>query len=177
MSLELVQNIIKIPEDVQLSLVGKQVTITGTKGKITRDFTHTKIKISNDSEGIHLQATSARKLDAALVGTVSAHIGNMIIGVTKGYTYKMKIVFVHFPMAIKIIGRKVHVENFIGERKARISNIIGDTKVSVKQEDVILEGIDKDDVGQTAGNIHQCTKVHNKDLRKFLDGIYVYSRE
>lgn len=177
MSLEIVQNMIKIPEDVQLSLVGKQITVTGAKGKITRDFTHTKVKISNDSEGIHLQAASARKLDAALVGTVTAIIGNMIKGVTKGYTYKMKIVFVHFPMSIKIIGRKVHIENFIGERKARITNIIGDTKVSVKQEDVILEGIDKDDVGQTAGNIHQCTKVHNKDLRKFLDGIYVYSRE
>jgi len=177
MSLELVQNIIKIPEEVQLSLDGKKITVTGAKGKITKDFSHTNIKITQEPDGIHLKAISKRKLDSALIGTVSAHIANMFKGVSKGYTYKMKIVFVHFPMAIKIIGREIHIENFIGERKARITKIIGDTKVSIKQDDVIIEGIDKDDVGQTASNIQQKTKVYKKDLRKFLDGIYVYSRE
>ena len=177
MTLEIIERTIQIPKDVQLNLDDKKVTVIGSKGKIIRDFKHTKLDLSVDPEGLRIRAVNPRKLEAALVSTVEAHISNMIKGVTQGYTYKMKIVFVHFPMSVKVIGKEVHIENFVGERKARIANIIGDTKVAVKQDDIIIEGIDKDDVGQTAGNIHQRGKVHNKDLRKFLDGIYVYSRE
>jgi large subunit ribosomal protein L6 len=42
---------------------------------------------------------------------------------------------------------------------------------------VVVEGIDLDEVAQTAANIQQATKIRRKDLRKFLDGIYVYSKE
>jgi large subunit ribosomal protein L6 len=174
---EIVESIIPIPEDVQVALDGKKVTVTGQKGKVTKDFSHVKLQLSTVPAGFLIRAVNPRKLEVALVGTIGSHIKNMIKGVTEGYVYKMKIVFVHFPMTVKIIGREVHIENFVGERKARIASIIGDTKVSVKQDDVIIEGIDKDDVGQTAGNIHQRGKIRNKDLRKFLDGIYVYSRE
>jgi large subunit ribosomal protein L6 len=89
----------------------------------------------------------------------------------------MKIVFVHFPTSVKVVGKEVHIENFIGERKARIASILGDTKVTIKQDDVILEGIDIDAVSQTAANIQTRAKIRNKDLRKFLDGVYVYSKE
>ena len=101
----------------------------------------------------------------------------MIKGVSTGFVYKMKIVFVHFPTSVKVVGKEVYIENFVGERKARIANILGDTKVTIKQDDVILEGIDIDDVSQTAANIQTRAKIRKKDLRKFLDGIYVYSKE
>jgi large subunit ribosomal protein L6 len=101
----------------------------------------------------------------------------MIKGVSQGFVYKMKIVFVHFPTSVKVVEKEVHIENFIGERKARIAPILGNTKVTVKQDDVIIEGIDIDEVSQTAANIQTRTRIRNKDLRKFLDGIYVYSKE
>jgi len=60
-----------------------------------------------------------RKKEAALVGTIYSHIQNMITGVTKGYQYKLKIVFSHFPISVKIQDKSVLIENFTGERRPR----------------------------------------------------------
>ena len=71
-----------------------------------------------------------RKKEASLVGTIESHIKNMITGVTKGYTYKLKIVFSHFPITVKVQDRAVMVENFTGERQSTQSaKILGDVKV------------------------------------------------
>ena len=177
MSLQIVENIVEIPENIQLTLEGRKVTVQGPKGMITKDFTHTKLNIIKDGKTLKLSIENPRRTEAALVGTISAHVKNMIKGVSTGFVYKMKIVFVHFPTSVKVVGKEVHIENFVGERKARIADILGDTKVTIKQDDVILEGIDIDDVSQTAANIQTRAKIRNKDLRKFLDGVYVYSKE
>ena len=177
MSVQIVENTVEIPENVQLALEGRKITVQGPKGKIVKDFTHTKLNIVKDGNILKLSIENPRRAEAALVGTISAHVKNMIKGVSQGWIYKMKIVFVHFPTSVKVVDKKVHIENFIGERKARVAEILGDTKVTIRQDDVIIEGIDIDEVSQTAANIQNRAKVHNKDLRKFLDGIYVYSRE
>ena len=177
MSVQIVENSIEIPENIQLALEGRKITVQGPKGKIVKDFTHTKLNMVKEGNALRLSIENPRRTEAALVGTISAHVKNMIKGVSQGWVYKMKIVFVHFPTAVKVVGKQVHIENFVGERKARIADILGDTKVTIKQEDVILEGIDIDDVSQTAANIQTRARVHKKDLRKFLDGIYVYSKE
>jgi large subunit ribosomal protein L6 len=102
----------------------------------------------------------------------------MIMGVEEGFTYKLKIVFAHFPISVKVKGKEIHVENFFGERSPRISKIIGeDTKVKVLAEDVLVEGPSLEDVSQTAANLESSTKVKNKDQRVFLDGLYIYGRE
>ena len=177
MSIQIVENIVEIPENIQLTLEGRKVTVQGPRGMITKDFTHTKLNIIKDGKSLKLSIENPRRTEAALVGTISAHVKNMIKGVSTGFVYKMKIVFVHFPTSVKVVGKEVHIENFVGERKARIADILGDTKVTIKQDDVILEGIDIDDVSQTAANIQTRAKIRNKDLRKFLDGVYVYSKE
>nr|AJS13096.1 50S ribosomal protein L6P, large subunit ribosomal protein L6 [uncultured archaeon] len=177
MSVKVVENMVNIPEDVQFKLEGLNLSVTGPKGKIEKDFAHTKLKLTHEGQKIRIWAENPRKREAALVGTITAHINNMIKGVTKGFTYKMKIVFVHFPLTIKVQGKEVYIENFVGEKKSRSVNIIGDTQVSIRQDDVIVEGINVDDVSQTAANIQTKAKVRNKDLRKFLDGVFVYSKE
>jgi large subunit ribosomal protein L6 len=176
-SIQIVENTVEIPENVQLALEGRKITVQGPKGKIVKDFTHTKLNIVKEGNTLKLSVENPRRAEAALVGTISAHVKNMIKGVSQGWIYKMKIVFVHFPTSVKVVGKEVHIENFVGERKARIAEILGNTKVTIKQDDVVIEGIDIDEVSQTAANIQTRAKVHKKDLRKFLDGIYVYSKE
>jgi large subunit ribosomal protein L6 len=80
-------------------------------------------------------------------------------------------------MTIRIQENILTIENFIGERQARTAKILPNVKIQIDGEDIIVEGPDIDTVSQTAANIQQATKIRNKDLRKFLDGIYVYSRE
>jgi large subunit ribosomal protein L6 len=177
LTIQIVENTVEIPENVQLTVEGQRITAQGPKGKVTKDFGHTKLTIVKEGNSIKLSIENPRRTEAALVGTISAHVKNMIKGVTQGFVYKMKIVFVHFPTGVKIVGDEVHIENFVGERKPRVAKILGDTKVTIKQDDVVIEGIDIDDVSQTAANIQNRAKIRNKDLRKFLDGIYVYSKE
>lgn len=117
-----------------------------------------------------------RKKEASLVGTIYSHIKNMITGVQKGFTYKIKIVFSHFPITVKVKDKAVLIENFGGERNPRKAKIVGNTKVKVQSEDVILQDINLEDVSQTAANIEQATKVKRKDPRIFLDGLFVYER-
>jgi len=171
-----VSRTIQIPDDVEVIVEGRKITLKGAKGTLTCDFSHAPISIELDGKTIRVWAKWPRKKEAAMVGTVYSHIQNMITGVRKGFTYKLKIVFSHFPISVKVQGKTVLIENFTGERGSRKVKIIGDVQVKVQSEDIIVQGINLEDVSQTAANIEQATKVKRKDPRVFLDGIYVYER-
>lgn len=168
---------IKIPENVTVNVKGKKVETMGEKGRVVRDFSHAPVSIELKDDSITVESQWPRKKEAALVGTICAHIKNMTIGVTEGFTYKLKIVFSHFPISVKVDQDKVVIDNFTGERSSRIAKIQGDTKITVQTEDIIVQGVNIEDVSQTAANIEQATKVKKKDPRVFLDGIYIYERE
>lgn len=176
MRLPEISRIVQVPDDVTLGLKGKTVTIKGAKGSLTRDFSYAPISIEGDGKNVRISAKWPRKKEAALVGTIYSHINNMITGVTKGYTYKLKIVFSHFPISVKYQDKSVLIENFTGERRPRRIKVNGDVKVKIEAEDIIITGINLEEVSQTAANIEQLTKVRRKDPRVFLDGLYVYER-
>ena len=177
MAVAIVENIIEIPDGLDVKLDGKRVTVSGEKGEVVRDFGHTRSELALKGKRLRVWAVNPKKREASLVNTISTHVRNMIKGVTQGFTYKLKIVFVHFPMTVRVQGSKVTIQNFLGERRAREADIVGSARVSVKGDDIIVEGVDIEAVGQTAANIQRATKIRRKDLRKFLDGIYVYSKE
>jgi len=168
--------IIEIPDGVDVKVEGRIVTVKGEKGTLNRSFSEAPVSILQEGKTIKVQANWPRKKEAALVGTVSSHIQNMIVGVTKGFTYKLKIVFSHFPISVKVKEDAVSIENFTGERSPRFVKVLGDVKVSIKEDDVIVQGINLEDVSQTASNIEQATKVRSKDPRVFLDGIFIYEK-
>ena len=167
---------VKIPENVEGTLEGRVVTIKGEKGELSRDFSHAPITIQLKDKTVTVKASWPRKKEAALVGTVCSHIQNMIKGVTTGFTYKLKIVFSHFPITVNVKGQTLTIQNFTGERNPRKAKIMGATKVTIKGEDVIVQGINLEDVSQTAANIQNATKIRRKDPRVFLDGIYVFEK-
>jgi large subunit ribosomal protein L6 len=167
---------LQVPEDVDVTIEGRKVTVKGATGALTRDFSHAPISIDIHDKTIRIWAEWPRKKEAALVGTVHSHIQNMITGVTKGFTYKLKIVFSHFPISVKIKDKTALIENFTGERNPRKAKIVGNVQVKIQSEDIIVQGVNMEDVSQTAANIEQATKVKRKDPRVFLDGIYVFER-
>jgi large subunit ribosomal protein L6 len=176
MRLPEISKIIQVPDGVEVTIEGRKVTIKGAKGTLTRDFSYVPISIEGNGKTVRVWAEWPRKKEASLVGTIYSHLQNMITGVEKGFSYKLKIVFSHFPITVKVQDKTIVIENFTGERRARRVKTIGDVKVKVQSEDVIVEGTNLEDVSQTAANIEQATKVKKKDPRVFLDGIYVYER-
>ncbi len=176
MRLPEVSRTIAVPDGVTVNLEGHKVTVTGTKGKLQRDFSHMPVSIGVEGNTVKVWADWPRKKETALVGTIDSHIQNMITGVTKGFTYKLKIVFSHFPISVKVQDKHVVVENFTGERRPRRAKIIGDVKVKVEAEDIVVQGLNLEDVSQTSANIETTTRVRRKDPRIFLDGLYVFER-
>jgi large subunit ribosomal protein L6 len=176
MRLPEISKVIQVPDGVEVTIEGRKVMVKGAKGALTRDFSYVPISIEGNGKTVRVWAEWPRKKEASLVGTIYSHIQNMITGVAKGFSYKLKIVFSHFPISVKVQGKTVIIENFTGERRGRRVKIIGDVKVKVQSEDIVVEGVNLEDVSQTAANIEQATKVKKKDPRVFLDGIYVYER-
>jgi len=176
MRLPEISRTIQVPDGVEVNLAGRKITVKGAKGTLTQDLSYVPISVAANGQTVRVWAEWPRKKEAALVGTIHSHIQNMITGVQKGFSYKLKIVFSHFPISAKVQDKSVLIENFTGERRARKVKIIGDVQVKVQSEDIIVQGVNLEQVSQTAANIEQATKVKKKDPRVFLDGIYVYER-
>lgn len=171
---------IKVPDSVKVETHNFKVSVTGAKGKLEKDFSsplfRDYVKILKDGSIVKISSESMKRKIKAEVGCIGAHIKSMIKGVTEGYEYKLKIVYIHFPFTVKVSGNEVHVTNFLGERFVRKAKMVGDTKVEVKGQDIIVTGINKEDVGQTAANLERATVVPARDRRVFQDGIFLVSR-
>ena len=167
---------IEIPEGVEV-IIDDEISVKGPNGETSRKFTYPNVTIKKEDNLIVLETAFPKKKDKSMIGTTRAHLNNMITGVTDGFTYHMKIVYAHFPMTVKAQGDTVTIDNFIGERHPRSAKIVGDAKVQVKGDEVIITGVNKEDVGQTMANLEQATKIKGKDPRVFQDGIYLTSRE
>ncbi|MGV8144390.1 MAG: 50S ribosomal protein L6 [Methanothermobacter sp.] len=172
----IIRDEIPIPEGIEVS-IQDEIVVTGSAGELKRKFKSRNINITKDDNKIILEAPFPKKRDKAMLGTIKSHLNNMIIGLTDGFSYKMKIVYAHFPMTVKVTNNKVTIENFLGERHPRTAKILGNTKVQIKGDEVIVEGINKEAVGQTMANIEQATKIKGRDPRVFQDGIYLVSKE
>jgi len=171
------QTSIEMPDGVKAVLSGRQLSIKGKLGEAKKDFDKINVNISVDNNKVVISPFSKKKKDNVIINTVSSIVNNMVTGVTKGFTYRLKVVYAHFPITVKTKGDQVLVENFIGERSPRVSQILGDCKVTIDGDDVVVKGVSLEDVGQTAANVELATKIKRKDQRIFLDGVYIYHKE
>ena len=178
MSTEEIMAQVEAPASVKLTKEGNTLVAKGKLGTIKKDFTKLPATITVEGNKVTIKPYGKRKRDLAVTNTARSIIQSMIKGVEKGYTYKLKVIFAHFPISVKVKGKEIHVENFFGERSPRVAQIVGDaTKVNVAGEDVLIQGPSLEDVSQTAANVELATRIKDKDQRVFLDGLYVYSRE
>ncbi|HEY7570987.1 MAG TPA: 50S ribosomal protein L6 [Nitrososphaeraceae archaeon] len=168
-------SVVEVPSGVTASLKNNLLSINGKLGTIEKDVTKLPVNFKISENQIEIRPYGSRKKDRAISNTCKTLVRNMMRGVQDGFTYKLKIVYAHFPISVKVKGNEVHVDNFFGERSSRVSHIVGKlTKVNVTGDDVIVEGPSLEDVSQTAANIESSTKVKQKDQRVFLDGLYIY---
>ena len=175
--LEKFQDQVDIPEGVTVTLKKHMLHFVGPLGKTHKSFRTIPVNIEIKDGKILLSAIEHKKKDYAILHTARSIIRNICEGLITGYTMKMKIVFSHFPITVKVDGKTIIIENFQGERAPRLTKIVGNTKVIPKGEDVILTGEVWTDITQTAANIELRSKVKNKDHRVFLDGIYVFDKK
>jgi large subunit ribosomal protein L9e len=170
--------VLDIPEGVTITVKARVVTVKGPRGTLTRDFRHQPVEMEVKNNKLRLTRWTSTKSECAVLQTFASHIDNMVIGVTRGFRYKMRFVYAHFPINVGVEqqGKLVEVRNFLGEKRVRKVVMRDDTKATLSKgvkDELVLEGNNVESVSQTAADIHRSTKVLGKDLRMFLDGIYV----
>merc|ERR1711937_869840 len=163
--------------DVKLIVKGQKDTVIGPRGTLSRDLSHLKVELKKLGAQ-EVQITKWWATGASALKTVCSHITNMAIGVTSGFRYKMRTVYAHFPinMVVAPDGKSVDIKNFLGEKKLRSVTMMDGVliKASPKQKDEFwLEGNDVEKVSRTCALIYHKAIPRNKDIRKFVDGIYV----
>jgi large subunit ribosomal protein L6 len=164
---------IEIPDEVSAEVSNLDLTVEGPNGSVTRTLWYPSVTVSVEDDQVVVESDETDAKTNATVGTFESHVSNMIHGVTEGWEYKMEVYYAHFPMQVDVDGDEVVIENFLGEKSSRRTPIRGDTDVQVDGEEVTLTGPSKEDVGQTAADIEQLTRVTDKDTRVFQDGVYI----
>ncbi|NPA23969.1 MAG: 50S ribosomal protein L6 [Crenarchaeota archaeon] len=189
MKVPYVREEVEIPPgvDVQVESNGRLIVkVKGPLGELVKDFGSVPIMVRREDNKLVLETYFARKFERALVGTIASRIRNMIKGVTKGWRYKLKIVYSHFPIMVKVQGDKLIIENLLGRKDKIVLQIPKGIKVQVTKDDIIVEGIDRDLVSQFAANIEEATTLRGDERPcphgreggpGVLDGIYVYAVE
>jgi large subunit ribosomal protein L6 len=167
---------VEIPEGVEVTIEGNVVKVKGPKGELQRELKYPGVKIFTEDGKVVVYKEFPRKKDIAIARTFKAHIANMIKGVTEGFTYKLKVVYSHFPVTVKVQGDEVVIENFLGEKNPRRAKILPGVTVKVRGQEITVESIDKEKAGQTAANIEQATRITKWDRRVFQDGIYIVEK-
>ncbi len=171
------QEVLEIPEGINVTMKKHMMQFQGPLGKTFKSFRKIPVTVKVSDGKVTLNAQGKRKRDYSILHTARSLIKNIFEGLTEGYTIKMKVVYAHFPVTVKVKDKIISIENFQGERAPRVTNIVGNTKVNPKGDDVVLTGEVWTDITQTAANIELKTKVKNKDHRVFLDGIYIYEKK
>lgn len=178
---------------VEVEVNARKIKVTGPKGTLERDFKHISMDLRivdadaigevdpEDEEAakkkyIKVDLWFANRKQLACVRTVCSHIDNLFVGVKQGFLYKMRFVYSHFPINVTLTNNVVEIRNFLGEKRVRKVELMPGVEyvrtASVKDQ-IELSGIDIANVSLTAAKIQQATNIRHKDLRKFLDGIYV----
>lgn len=170
-----------IPEGVSVQIKARIITVTGPRGTLSKSLKHIDVtfnKVSNRL--INITVHNGDRKHVAALRTVRSLINNLILGVTKGFKYKMRYVYAHFPINVNTVQKDgelyIEIRNFLGDKQVRLVPVRKgvDVDFSKNQKDeIVLSGNSIEDVSQTAADVQQICRVRNKDIRKFLDGIYV----
>lgn len=168
---------IDIPSKVELTIEGSTIKAKGENGESTRTFSYPGIRIRKEDSHVIMDVERPNKRQTAMVGTMASHIRNIIKGVSEGFVYKLKMVYSHFPMTVKVQGNEILVENYLGEKTPRRTTQVGKSRLTVKGTEIEVHGHDLEEVAQTAANLEQLTRVKKRDSRVFQDGIYLVERD
>ncbi len=174
---ERITKMIELPESVSASTNEGVLLITGPKGEAKREIKQRNVSIKIEDKRIVLESKAGKKEDKKMIGSLTAHIKNMIKGSTQNHVYTLKICSGHFPMNVSVSGNKFIIKNFLGEKIPRTINLKQNADIKVEGDLVYVTSISKETAGQVSADIEQLTRRPGYDTRIFQDGIYIINKD
>jgi large subunit ribosomal protein L6 len=142
---------VAVPAGVQVKVDGQKIEIKGSKGTVTR-LIHSEIKAEVKDGKVHFSPTTEADNVKALWGLNRVLVENMIIGVSQGYRKELEIVGVGYKAELK--GKDLQIA--VGYSKPKPVKAPKGITFSVdNQTKIIIDGIDKELVGQVASEIRK----------------------
>ena len=142
---------VSVPSDVDVKINGNIVTVKGPKGTLTRTFVK-DMMITLENNEVIVKRPSEEKLHKSLHGLTRTLLANMVEGVTNGYTKSLDIEGVGYRAAKQ--GTNL-VMNLGYSHQVIVPEIDG-IKIDVPAPNkIIINGIDKEVVGQFAAEVRE----------------------
>ncbi len=140
---------VDLPQGVSATIGADAVTVKGAKGSLTLAL-KSGIKVELKDKQLAVEAASTAEGLNAIAGSTRAHLANMVTGVTKGYEKKLELVGVGYRAAVqaKTLTLTLGYSHLI--------NYAIPDGVSIEapsQTEIVVKGIDRQRVGQTAAEI------------------------
>ncbi|AQS54543.1 MAG: 50S ribosomal protein L6 [Novibacillus thermophilus] len=145
---------IPVPDGVDVKIDGKQITVKGPKGTLTRSF-HPEMDVKVVDKELRVERPSDAKRHRALHGTTRSIIANMIEGVANGFSKELELVGVGYRAQKK--GKNLSL-NVGYSHPVDIEPEEGIEFEVPSQTSVIVKGIDKERVGAVASRIRSVRK-------------------
>ncbi len=140
---------VDLPQGVSATIGADSITVKGAKGSLTMPL-KSGIKVVLEDKRLAVEADSAGEGLNAIAGSVRAHLANMVTGGTKGYEKKLELVGVGYRAAVQAKSLTLtlgysHLINYAIPE--------GVTIETPSQTEILVKGIDRQRVGQTAAEI------------------------
>jgi len=145
---------INLPQGVTATLEGTNVTVKGPKGTLSYNV-HETMSVVIEDDMIRVERPGDTKTDRTLHGTTRSLILNMVKGVSEGYNKKLKMVGVGYRAQLK---GKTLVVNAGYSNPVELSIPEGLDIEVIKNTQISVSGIDKQQVGEFAANIRAVRK-------------------
>lgn len=167
----------ELPEGVIAELKERFLLVKGQTGEVKREIKHPDISIKIENKKIILRHMANTKEAKKMLGSLTAHIKNMIKGSLQKHVYTLKICSGHFPMNVNVTNNKLTVKNLLGEKVPRVLQLKEGADVKVEGDMIYVTSINKETAGQVSADIEQLTRRPGYDGRVFQDGIYLVNKD
>jgi large subunit ribosomal protein L6 len=140
---------VDLPQGVSATIAADVVTVKGAKGSLTLAI-KSGIKVVQHDKQLAVEASSGAEGLNAIAGATRAHLANMVTGVTKGYEKKLELVGVGYRATVQSNSLSLtlgfsHLINY--------PIPVGISIEAPTQTEILVKGIDRQRVGQTAAEI------------------------
>ncbi len=142
-------NPVAIPSGVNVNIAGNLITVKGSKGELSHNI-HPMVSVTQEENKLKTTVNNNSKEAKALSGTTRALIQNIVTGVSEGFERKLEIVGVGYRASVS--GKNLNLSlGFSHPVEFPIPE--GVTIETPSQTEIVIKGVDKQQVGQLAANI------------------------
>ena len=140
---------VSVPSGVEVTINGADLNVKGAKGALQLTL-HDAVSIAQEDSVLMLKAAKATQQSSSLAGTFRSLVNNMVLGVSQGFQKQLELQGVGYRAQAQ--GQKLNLT--LGFSHPVVYDVPNGVEIETPtQTQIIVKGIDKQQVGQVAAEI------------------------